>query len=145
MCNFYSIGLTFLTGMLGIWKAVPVGLAFSCHPFTIILSTSLGALLSIFIIFFLGHKIKLWIQQKLIRKSEKKQKRLHRLFEKYGTIGMGVLGTLLMGPNMTMAIGLVIVKNEKALLLWTAVGIIIWTAALTLAGHYSIGFFSQLF
>ena len=57
---------------------------------------------------------------------------------------MGIIGTLLLGPNMTMAMGMIIVKNEKGLLLWTALGIIIWTVALTLIGSYSVEFFQKL-
>ena len=129
--------------MLGIWKAVPVGLALQCTPQEIIIFTSLGALLSILIIYFLGQKIKRWIEVRMTAKRENRRKRLNRLLEKYGIVGMGVLGTLLMGPNMTMVLGMIIVKNEKLLLLWTAFGIIIWTIALALAGHFSLSFITD--
>jgi hypothetical protein len=66
------------------------------------------------------------------------------LFEKYGIPGMGILGTLLLGPNMTMAMGMIIVKKEKALLLWTGLGIIVWTVVLTLIGTYSVELFQEL-
>ena len=66
------------------------------------------------------------------------------LLDKYGIIGMGIFGTLLLGPNMTMAMGLVIVTKEKSLLLWTAAGIIIWTVVLTMIGTYSIELFENL-
>jgi len=145
MCNLYNMWIIFLTGLLGVWKAIPVGLALGCNAITIMLMTTAGALVAIVIIYFLGSKVKAWILKRLKKgKSEKKKGRLNRLFDKYGIPGMGILGTLLLGPNMTMAMGMIIVKNEKALLLWTALGIIIWTVALTLVGTYSVELFQKL-
>jgi len=145
MCSLYNWCIIFLAGMLGVWKAIPVGLALSCNSFVIIAMTASGALLSIIIIYFLERKIKKWILKRLSKgKSTKKKGKLNALFEKYGIIGMGIIGTLLLGPNMTMAMGMIIVKKEKQLLLWTACGIIIWTITLTLVGDYSIQLFNRL-
>lgn len=143
--NFYSYLSIFLTGMLGIWKAVPLGLALQCSLQSIIIFTSLGALLSIVIIYFLGSKIKQWVETRMTHKREKRKIHLNRLFDKYGIVGMGILGTLLMGPNMTMVLGMIIVKNEKLLLLWTALGIVIWTIMLSLAGHFGVDFIMDYF
>ena len=145
MCSIYNSWIIFLIGLLGVWKAIPVGLALQCNTLTIILMTACGALVAITIIFLLERKIKEWILKRLNKgRSTKKKGRLNALFEKYGIIGMGIFGTLLLGPNMTMAMGMIIVKKEKQLLLWTAAGIIIWTVVLTLIGRYSIEFFNKL-
>ena len=145
MCSLYNWGIIFLTGMLGVWKAIPVGLALQCHSVVIMSMTAGGALLSIVIIYFLERRIKEWILQRLNKgKSTRKKKKLNALFEKYGIVGMGLFGTLLLGPNMTMAMGMIIVKKEKSLLLWTAAGIIIWTVVLTLIGTYSVELFEKM-
>jgi membrane protein DedA with SNARE-associated domain len=145
MCSLYNSWIIFLTGLLGVWKAIPVGLALGCNAFTIILMTGTGALLAIVIIYLLGSRVKKWILKRLDKgKSEKKKGKLNSLLEKYGIPGMGILGTLLLGPNMTMAMGMIIVKKEKALLLWTAVGIVIWTVVLTFIGTYSVELFQEL-
>jgi membrane protein DedA with SNARE-associated domain len=145
MGNLYNSWIVFLTGMLGVWKAIPVGLALQCNALTIILMTASGALVSIFIIFLMGRRIKQYILKRLNKgKSAKKKGRLMVLLDKYGIIGMGIFGTLILGPNMTMAMGLVIVTKEKSLLLWTAAGIIIWTVVLTMIGTYSVELFENL-
>jgi membrane protein DedA with SNARE-associated domain len=145
MGNLYNSWIIFLTGMLGVWKAIPVGLALQCNALTIILMTASGALVSIFIIFLMGRRIKQWILKRLSKgKSTKRKDRLMVLLDKYGIIGMGIFGTLILGPNMTMAMGLVIVTKEKTLLLWTAAGIIIWTVVLTMIGTYSVELFENL-
>lgn len=145
MCSLYNSWIIFLTGLLGVWKAIPVGLALQCNALTIMIMTAAGALVAIVIIYLLGSKIKEWILKRLKKgKSEKKKGRLTALLDKYGVPGMGILGTLLLGPNMTMAMGMIIVKKEKSLLLWTAAGIIIWTVVLTLVGTYSVELFEKL-
>ena len=64
----------------------------------------------------------------------KKENKLINLFNKYGVHGLGIIGTLFMGPNLTMALGITIVKNPNKLLLWVNIGIIIWTIVLTYVG-----------
>lgn len=73
----------------------------------------------------------------------KKSDRIEGLFEKYGAIGVGLLGTLMIGPNMTMALGLAIIKSEKAILVWTLAGTALWSIALTIIGYYGVNLFNS--
>ena len=78
----YKYVLIFLTGLLGIWKAVPVGLAFGTHPFMIWLLTSAGAVLAVLILNFFGSKIRAYIQKRREgKKNKKKEARAAKLFE----------------------------------------------------------------
>ena len=140
----YSI-LLYLTGMLGIWKAVPVGFAVGAEPVVTWLTTSLGAITSAIILYFFGSRIKEYLDSRRKKeRSRKKESRAVRLFDRYGTAGLGFLGCLLMGPNMTILIGLVIVKEPRKLLRWTIAGIIVWTLALVILGLVSIDLFTRL-
>jgi membrane protein DedA with SNARE-associated domain len=131
----YPLIIVFLTGMLGIWKAVPVGLAFNLHPVFIWLLTSAGASCAVFILYFFGKQIRAYILRKRGHlKHRRKEVRATKLLEKYGVFGLGFFGTLLMGPIMTIAIGLVIVKSHKKLLYSTLAGIFTWSLVLTYLG-----------
>lgn len=137
--------LIFLTGMLGIWKAVPVGVAFGADPFGIWLMTTLGATAAVIILYFFGNRIRDYLTRKRRgRQKSRKNRRAAHLFEKYGTPGLGLLGCLLMGPNMTMLIGLVIVKSPIKLLYWTICGIVVWSLAITLLAMLSVDLFHLL-
>ena len=141
----YNSLLIFLTGMLGIWKAVPVGFALGATPVLTFLMTSMGAISSAIILYFFGNQVREYLKKRRKKeRSGKKNARAIYLFEKYGTAGLGVLGCLLMGPNMTMLIGLVIVKSPLKLLYWTIGGILVWTLALTLTAWLSIDLFLRL-
>ncbi len=135
----------FLMGLLGIWKAVPVGFALGAGPVLTWLMTSLGAMVAAVVLYFFGDRIRRYLSRKEKKpRAEKRNARAERLLERYGTAGLGLLGCLVMGPNMTMLIGLVIVRSPRKLLTWTIAGILVWTLALTLLAAVSIDLFLQI-
>jgi len=143
--TLYPYLIVFIAGMTGIWKAVPVGVAFKMGPLGIWLSTSGGAALAVLILYFFGKKIREYIVRKRKNtKNKKKEARASKLLEKYGVFGLGFLGTLLMGPNMTIILGLIIVESHKKLLIWTLAGILIWSLALTILAQTSVELFNKL-
>jgi membrane protein YqaA with SNARE-associated domain len=137
--------LIFLMGMLGIWKAVPLGLLLNAPPVGVFLMTSLGAIAGVLILFFFGSKIRNFVIQRRSNKHKNaKENRAALLFEKFGAAGLGFLGCLIMGPNMTIILGLVVVKSQKKLLYWTLTGIIVWSLALITIAVVSIDIFNRI-
>ncbi len=135
----------FVTGLLGIWKAVPVGFALGLNPVWIYGLTVSGATVAALILFWFGE----WFRKMLYRKKgnkppSKKEGRAGRLFEKYGTPGLGFIGTLLIGPNATLLIGFLLVTSRKKLLWWTIAGIWVWTLVLTLMAASGIALFKSI-
>jgi hypothetical protein len=128
----YSYAIVFATGLLGIWKAVPVGFALGLNPVWIYILTASGATGAVVTLYFFGEQIRSVLHLSKIRNSSKKESRLRLLLKKFGTAGLGFLGTFLIGPNATILIGLIIVPSRKSLLLWTIIGILFWTLILTL-------------
>ena len=137
-----ELALVFSIGILGIWKSIPVGLVMEMNPLWICLMTILGATLGILVIYMLGTNIKKYLNKWMKESSiEKKENRLLSLFNKYGVHGLGLIGTLIIGPNMTMALGIALVNKPRMLFIWTFVGIVVWTFTLTYLGHLGISVF----
>jgi len=124
-------------GVLGIWKSVPVGFILNMHPLLVCTMTILGASLGVLLIYLIGSNLKRRILS-LSGKSNKKQQKINKIFDRYGVPGLGMLATLVVGPALTMALGLTIVKNGKNLLLWTNIGIVVWSVLLTLIGQVGV-------
>lgn len=124
-------------GVLGIWKSVPVGFILNMHPILVCTMTIIGASLGVLLIYLIGSKLKRRILS-LSGKSNKKQQKINKIFDRYGVPGLGMLATLVVGPALTMALGLTIVKNGKNLLLWTNIGIVVWSVLLTLIGQVGV-------
>jgi len=131
----YPLIIIFFTAMLGIWKAIPLGLAFNANPILIWLTTVAGASFSVFVLYFFGKQIREYIIKKRENKTNKgKEARAKQLLDKYGMFGLGFIGTFLMGPQMTIILGLIIVKSDTKLLYWTICGIFVWSFVITYMG-----------
>ena len=133
-----NLTVILLLGVLGIWKSVPVGFILNMHPILVCTMTILGASLGVLLIYLIGSKLKQRILLSLNGKSNKKQQKINKIFDRYGVPGLGMLATLVVGPALTMALGLTIVKNGKTLLLWTNIGIVVWSVLLTLIGQVGV-------
>jgi membrane protein DedA with SNARE-associated domain len=137
--------IVFLVGTIGIWKAVPAGFLLKVPPVLIFIMTVLGASAGVSTIYVFGKWITSYIKKKKdSRRIGHKQSRARNLFEKYGIIGFALLGTILMGPQITMAMGLIIVKTQKKLFLWILAGIVAWTGVLTILAALGIELFTKL-
>ena len=141
----YDVITVFLVGILGMWKAIPVGLLLHVSPLYIFLMTALGAFTGVLILFFFGSKIRNYVQNRRLKKGKsKKEMRALKLLDNYGPIGLGFFGTLLFGPNMTMVLGMALVKKEKQFLYWTMAGTVVWSMVLTILATYSVETFNRI-
>jgi membrane protein DedA with SNARE-associated domain len=136
--------IIFLIGMVGINKAVPAGVLLKISPVLIYLMTVLGAGIAVILIYIFGNRIKERILKKENRKRlNKKKSRLKLLFDKYGSIGFALFGIMSMGPTITALMGLIIVNDQRKLLLWIIIGIVIWTTFLTVVAAVSINLLNK--
>ena len=134
-----NLTVILLLGVVGIWKSIPVGFILNMHPILVCAMTILGASLGVLTIFFIGSKLKERILHSLKGKSSnRKQQKINKIFNRYGVPGLGMLATLVVGPALTMVLGMTIVKNGKSLLLWTNIGIVVWSVLLTLIGQVGV-------
>ena len=131
--------IVYVAGMAGIAKAVPVGIALRMPPLSVFLMTVMGAYTSAAAI-YTGRR---WVGRFLAERTDRggmrrKSRKIRLLASKYGVAGLGLIGTALVGSNLTVLLGLAVVEKKKALAVWVAAGIALWAAVFTAAG--SMGF-----
>jgi hypothetical protein len=140
----YKPAIIFLIGMTGIWKAVPAGFLLKAPPLLVFFMTAFGAATSATILFFLGNRIKIWLARKKGKRIQRKISKGGILLQKYGVAGLGIFGTLMLGPNFTTIVGLFIVHEHKRLIIWVMVGVFFWSGVLTVSAFLGISIFSGL-
>jgi membrane protein YqaA with SNARE-associated domain len=141
----HNLVIIYLTGMLGIWKAIPVGIILNASPLSICLMTILGASTTVVVIYLFGGWVRQFVLSKLNKnKLNKTKTKTNKLLARYGVIGLGLFGTMTMGPNMTILLGLIAVKARIILLAWIIIGILVWTAILTTAAALSFELFERI-
>ena len=123
-----------------IYAAIPAGFAFGLSPWTIFFASITGGLLGTFVAAFLGDKIRALFHKKKPTKdaAEKKHPMMLRLWNKYGIIGLGFIGTMSVGAPISLAVGIGLNANLKKLVTWCCIGVIARCIAFTLIGFYGL-------
>lgn len=123
-----------------IYAAIPAGFAFGLSPWAIFFASITGGLIGTFVAAFLGDKIRAFFHKKKPAKNtaEKKHPMMLRLWNKYGIIGLGFLGTMSVGAPISLAVGIGLNANIKKLVIWCCIGVITRCVVFTLVGWYGL-------
>lgn len=139
---FFKIVTVAALGTFEIYVAIPTGFAFGLSPWVIFLSSMTGGLAGVFATAFLGDKIRKFFHKK---KSEEKETTKHpvlvKLWNKYGIIGLGFLGTMSVGAPICIGLGVALNANLQKLLTWCCIGVITRCILFTLIGYYGLKLF----
>mgnify|MGYP001333961485 CR=1 FL=1 len=129
---FYRASIIYLVGILGIWKAIPVGIMLKAHPLETAILTSLGSITTVYFLYYIGEKAKYWVMKKWSKeKLEQTTARFSRISHKYGVAGLGLICPGLFGPITTILVGLIIIPNTSRLMPFLVAGIVLWSLGLT--------------
>ncbi|MGB4843240.1 MAG: small multi-drug export protein [Ferruginibacter sp.] len=126
-----------------IYAAIPAGFAFGLSPWAIFFSSVTGGLIGVFVAAFLGDKIRAFFHKNKPTKesAEKKHPVILRIWNKYGIIGLGFLGTVSVGAPISIAIGVGLKADLKKLVTWCCIGVITRCIVFTLIGYYGLQLF----
>lgn len=126
-----------------IYAAIPAGFAFGLSPWTIFFASVTGGLIGTFVAAFLGNNIRALFRKNKPDKVavEKKHPMILRLWNKYGIIGLGFLGTMSVGAPISLAVGIGLNANIKKLITWCCVGVVTRCIVFTLVGWYGLKLF----
>lgn len=118
-----------------LWAAIPAGFALRLHPVAIAVTAAVGATLGTLAVVLLGDRVRTWLVRRHGGKDEsKKPELIHRIWHRYGVIGLGLLAPLLTGAPIGAALGLILGAPVGRLMVWISLGIILWSTILTLLG-----------
>ena len=126
-----------------IYAAIPAGFALGLSPWTIFFASLTGGLVGVFVAAFLGNRIRSFFHKKKHTKeaAEKKHPAILKLWNKYGIIGLGFLGTVSVGAPISIAMGVGLNVNIKKLVTWCCIGVLTRCIVFTLVGYYGLQLF----
>ncbi len=127
-----------------IYAAIPAGFAFGLSPWTIFAASLVGGIAGVFVAAFLGEKIEQFISRYRKPKKEIKEKKpnlAHKLWEKYGIVGLGLVGTFTVGAPVSIAVGVGFNVPMHKLAMWCCVGVLARCAIFTTIGHFGMKLF----
>ena len=125
----------FALAFFSFWPAVPAGLALGLEPLIVILTTTISYICGVALVLLPGERVRSWLLRRLNRRgaADSPPGILRRAWERYGVIGLGLLGPITVGAQIGAALGLSLNAAPRALFLWMSVGALVWSILLTLA------------
>jgi membrane protein YqaA with SNARE-associated domain len=125
-----------------IYAAIPAGFAFGLHPGTIFSASLIGGLVGVFVAAFLGDRIRAFFSKyRKPKEAKPKEGLIYRIWDKYGVIGVGFLGTMTVGAPVSLTVGVGFNVPLKSLVGWCCLGVLVRCALFTSVGHFGISFF----
>ena len=139
---FFKIATIVALASFEIYAAIPAGFAFGLSPVIIFLSSVAGGVAGVFVAAFLGDRIRLFISKYKKKKEEKpKTGIVYRIWNKYGIIGLGLLGTISVGAPVSIAVGVGFNAPLRKLITWCCVGVITRCLMFTAIGYHGAKLF----
>ena len=127
-----------------IYAAIPAGFAFGLSPWIIFLASAVGGLVGVFVVAFLGEKIRTFFnknKKKDAAAPAEKHPMMMRIWNKYGIVGLGFIGTGTVGAPISIAVGVGLNANLKKLVTWCCIGVLTRCIVFTLIGYYGLQLF----
>lgn len=124
----YKILLVGLMATFEIYVAIGTGMAFNLSSTVLFLTTVTGGIIGVFVAAFLGDKIRSFILKYKKPKPAipgNKDKLMMRLWEKFGVVGVGFLGTFIVGAPISIGIGYGFGIQPKSLVNWCLLAVIL--------------------
>ena len=127
-----------------IYAAIPAGFAFNLHPIEIFSYSVLGGLIGVFVAAYLGDIIRKWLskfRKTKVNKETKEPGFVLKIWQKYGVIGLGLLGTMSVGAPISIGIGVSFNVPTNKMVFWCSLGVILRCAIFTAIGYYGLKLF----
>jgi len=123
MKTILALFTVFVLGMVELWAAIPTGLVMQLDPVAVGLAGGIGAMAGVLLVLFMGKPIRAWLVQRHGGSGkELAHGRIHRIWERYGPVGLGLLAPLLVGAPLGAALGIAFGAPTRPLLCWMGVG-----------------------
>lgn len=120
-----------------IYAAIPAGFAMGLSAWVIFFATLVGGLIGVFVAAFLGDKIEAFFSKYRKPKKEKpKTGMVHKIWNKFGVVGLGLLGTFTVGAPISIAVGVGFNVPLRKMIAWCCLGVFARCAIFTLLGHF---------
>lgn len=124
-------------GAVTLWSAIPIGLALGLQPWAAGAAAATGAALGTLVVLAVG-----WIRNRppalLAKAANRRHGVMRRIWAYYGAAGLGLSAPLFVGAPLGAALGILLDAPLGRLLIWMMLGIVFWSAALTLVA--TLGF-----
>ena len=121
-----------------IYAAIPAGFAFSMSPLSIFLASVAGGIAGVYVATYLGDYLRNFFYKNKTQAEKPKTGIVYRIWNKFGVIGLGLLGTIIVGAPISIGVGVGFNVPIQKMLAWCCLGVLIRCALYTTIGYYGL-------
>lgn len=115
-----------------------IGTGLGINVFIAIISAIIGNIISMLVFVFLGEKIgMLRDKSKISEKKRLKRQKLRDRFDKYGIIGVSLMGQIFLPSQITSSVMVGFGLNRNKVIFWQIISIILWGIAFGIIGMFA--------
>lgn len=130
MALIAGVLVVILVAVLSGALAIPLGIIIGLHPLTVYLLTVATATTVAWTLLLGGHRLRVAIADRFGH-GEHTETRTRAFVERYGSVGLGLIGPLFPGTVASSISGVAVGIESKHLGRWLTIGIAIWFAIYT--------------
>lgn len=134
----------FSIALIELWAAVPAGFAMQMHPVATFAMAAGGAMSGAVLVSLLGQPALRYVMEAYKRQaikilpSRQMPDMTGRIWQRFGVVGLGLIAPVVTGAPLGMALGLSLGAPTRRLFYWMLIGIMFWSAFLTLTAAGSM-------
>lgn len=124
--------LVFLLAAVPFVEAIilaPIAIFGGLSPLPVFLLAVSGNLLTVFFVIIFIERIKQWRKKK---DNEKRKARAQRIWQKYGVIGLTIIGPYFIGSHLSAFLSLLFGGTKKQVTIWITISVVGWTLVFTI-------------
>lgn len=134
LLDLSKIASIFALAFFSFWPAIPAGLALGLSPLVVIVTTTLSYVCGVALVALFGGRVRDWVMKRLARnQAANADSRLHRIWERFGVVGLGLAAPMTVGAQIGAALGLLLNAHPQRLFASMSLGALAWSVALTIA------------
>ncbi len=121
-----------------IYAAIPAGFAFKMSPVSIFFASVVGGIAGVYVATYLGDYLRKLFYKNKTKSEKPKTGVVYKIWDKFGVIGLGLLGTIIVGAPISIGVGVGFNVPLQKMLAWCCLGVVIRCALYTTIGHYGL-------
>jgi len=129
-----------------VFFVVPVSIGLGMNPVAVAVLAFFGNVFPVFVIIAARGRLgDWWTQRRGEGESSRRTKRARRLFDRYGTPGLGLSAPMTTGVHLGAVVAVFLGARDRSVVVWMTLGVALWTVVFTVGSVVGFSFLGSLF
>ena len=139
--GYFMVFLLAAVPWIEIFFVVPAAVGLGMNPVFVAVLAFLGNVFPVFVIIAARGRLgDLWNRRRGERESSRRTKRARRLFDRYGTQGLGLSAPMTTGVHLGAVVAVLLGAHNRSIAVWMTLGVALWTVVFTVGSVVGFSF-----